>query len=106
MTMELTIIWLLVINIITVILMARDKHLARIGARRVSEATLLGWMTLGGAPGGLIVARIIRHKTRKQPFAWTMNILCLTWVVVIGLELLDYLDPLVERALAIIRTLA
>ena len=47
---------------------ALDKSAAIAGRRRTPEATLL-WLGLAcGWPGGLLAQRLLRHKTRKQPF--------------------------------------
>ncbi|MES2188396.1 MAG: DUF1294 domain-containing protein [Pseudomonadota bacterium] len=47
---------------------ALDKSAAIAGRRRIPEATLL-WLGLAcGWPGGLLAQRLLRHKTRKQPF--------------------------------------
>ncbi len=64
--------WLIATNGIAFVLMILDKKFAQSGARRISETTLLGWACLGGAPGTFAASRLIRHKTRKQPFAAQM----------------------------------
>jgi uncharacterized membrane protein YsdA (DUF1294 family) len=64
--------WLIATNGIAFVLMILDKKFAESGARRISESTLLGWAILGGAPGTFAASRLIRHKTRKQPFAAQM----------------------------------
>jgi len=61
--------WLIAANLAAFVLMILDKKFAESGARRISENTLLGWALLGGAIGSFAASRIIRHKTRKQPFA-------------------------------------
>lgn len=50
-----------------------DKDAARDGGWRVRESTLLTLAVLAGSPGALIARRILRHKTRKQPFASNLN---------------------------------
>ncbi|MCL6706631.1 DUF1294 domain-containing protein [Pseudomonas sp. R2.Fl] len=45
-----------------------DKDAARNDLWRVSEATLLGLAFLGGSPGAVAAQRLLRHKTRKEPF--------------------------------------
>lgn len=55
-------------------LFAWDKERARSGGRRVPERTLL-WAALFGGVGAVLGQRLLRHKTRKQPFA--------TWLAVV-----------------------
>jgi uncharacterized membrane protein YsdA (DUF1294 family) len=45
-----------------------DKHRARRGGRRVSEAQLHGVALLGGFPGAWLGMSCFRHKTRKRAF--------------------------------------
>lgn len=61
------------ISILCLALMLWDKHCARKGRRRIPEKTLLVLFVLGGAAGGKIGQRVFRHKTRKQPFAFWLN---------------------------------
>ncbi|WP_269931862.1 DUF1294 domain-containing protein [Aminobacter sp. HY435] len=46
----------------------RDKRLARTGARRIPEKTLLWLALVGGSVGAVIAQQMFRHKTRKEPF--------------------------------------
>ena len=57
------------INLATFALIGLDKALARRGAQRIREATLLWLALLGGTPGAYAARRLFRHKTRKQPFS-------------------------------------
>lgn len=46
-----------------------DKWKARHGRWRVRESTLLGLAALGGAAGAACAIFLLRHKSRKAPFA-------------------------------------
>ena len=62
------ILWLLLINVLTLAMYGADKMAARRAMRRVPEATLLGFGLIGGWPGAIIGQQLFRHKTQKQPF--------------------------------------
>ena len=59
---------LIVLNLLLFVLMGRDKHAARCGARRIPETTLLALAVLGGSVGGLLGMILFRHKSRKPAF--------------------------------------
>jgi uncharacterized membrane protein YsdA (DUF1294 family) len=84
--------WLAAANGIAFGLMVADKRRAEAGARRISESTLLGWSWLGGAIGTFAASRLIRHKTRKQPFAGQMIALLVLELVLLLLWALGILD--------------
>ncbi|MCM7364815.1 DUF1294 domain-containing protein [Enterobacter ludwigii] len=62
------ILWLLLINVLTLAIYGADKMAARRAMRRVPEATLLVFGLIGGWPGAIIGQQLFRHKTQKQPF--------------------------------------
>lgn len=62
------ILWLLLINVLTLAMYGVDKIAARRAMRRVPEATLLVFGLIGGWPGAIIGQQLFRHKTQKQPF--------------------------------------
>jgi uncharacterized membrane protein YsdA (DUF1294 family) len=95
MTPALMLYLLFLTNAGAFILMIVDKRRAESGARRISEATLLGWMLLGGTPGGFIASRLVRHKTRKQPFASIMMTVLWTQIIIIGMWQLGFIEPLI-----------
>lgn len=55
-------------NLLAFSLFAIDKARARAGGRRIPERVLL-LSALFGALGAWLGQRLLRHKTRKQPFA-------------------------------------
>lgn len=74
---DLTLLLLLAANLVAFSLFAVDKARARAGGRRVPERTLLLAALFGGL-GAWLGQRLLRHKTRKQPFAaWLGLILTL-----------------------------
>ena len=59
---------LLVLNLITFILYGLDKHKARRGQWRISEATLLLLAVFGGSPGAWCGMKLFHHKTQHKKF--------------------------------------
>lgn len=92
---EYLIYWLIAANMIAFILMVVDKHRAEEGERRIREDTLLSWALFGGAFGTFAASRLVRHKTRKQPFALQMTVLFLAQAVLLGLWAFGFLDRLI-----------
>ncbi|WP_438749010.1 DUF1294 domain-containing protein [Pararhizobium sp. O133] len=69
MTTALTIVAIiLLINIVTFCVFWWDKDAARAGDWRVPESRLLGLALIGGSLGAVAAQKILRHKTRKEPF--------------------------------------
>jgi uncharacterized membrane protein YsdA (DUF1294 family) len=74
--------WLLtgyaiLINIAGFLIFAWDKRCAQKGMWRISENNLLALAIIGGTVGVIAAQRILRHKTRKEPFRTI-----LLWIVV------------------------
>jgi len=74
MTLLLIPLWVLTLSLLSFALMYLDKRAAIQRRWRVPEATLLIWAFLGGALGGKLGQGRFRHKTRKQPFGWLLNL--------------------------------
>ena len=92
--------WLIAANLIAFVLMVLDKHKAEAGDRRIPEATLLLWAFLGGAFGTVLAARLVRHKTLKQPFATWMLIWLWLDIALLLLWATGFLQPWAATALA------
>lgn len=73
----------LVLNLVAMIAYGLDKRAAMRGLRRISEARLL-YLTLLGAVGAMCASRLMRHKTRKQPFRRYADLLTLLHLIVVG----------------------
>lgn len=82
--------YLALINALAWFLFWADKMLAIDRKRRVSEATLLTVMLIGGTAGAFAGRQVFRHKTRKQPFVRQMYLIAslqvaaLIWVGLSG----------------------
>lgn len=63
-----TISYITVLSIVSVIVTAHDKLSAERGGRRVPEKTLLALSALGGSAVMLLMMCLIRHKTRHKKF--------------------------------------
>ncbi len=80
-------LWPILMSIAAFWAMARDKALAKAGARRIPESTLLSLAVLGGGPGALLAMLLCRHKTRKLPFALGLPLIALVQAAVIWMLL-------------------
>ena len=82
---------LMIVNAATVIAFASDKRRATRGEWRVRESTLLGLALCGGSPGAFWARRRFRHKTHKQPFSTTLELIAMLQSgVVLGLGWLKF----------------
>ncbi|WP_307847845.1 DUF1294 domain-containing protein [Metabacillus bambusae] len=66
--MKYIIIYCLLLNVISFILMRVDKIRAKRGEWRIKEATLWWLAIVGGALGGFAGMRVYRHKTKHTSF--------------------------------------
>ena len=78
-------LYLLAINLLTGFLFYLDKQKAELGTWRIPENTLLGFALLGGSIGAKWAQRKFRHKTRKHPFAFTLNTILVVQLILVAL---------------------
>jgi len=77
--------WILAINVMTLRAFDTDKLAAIQKEWRIPEKTLL-WMSFaGGSVGAKLGQRRFRHKTRKQPFASILDMICIAQIVLLCL---------------------
>ncbi len=68
----LALLYLLVVNFMTVRAFRADKVAAVLQTNRISEVQLLIMCLIGGSLGSIVASRVYRHKTHKQPFRFYM----------------------------------
>ena len=66
--MKILLVYLIFINVISVIVCAADKIKAIKGGWRISEKTLFAVSLMGGSVGMYITMLAIRHKTKHKRF--------------------------------------
>lgn len=82
--MKIILVYLIVINIITLFLFGIDKLLAMRNGQRIPEKNLLGFSLIGGAFGGLLGIFIFRHKISKPSFLWRFALVFILQVVLLA----------------------
>ena len=81
-------VYLALINAATFAAFAADKRRAIEGLRRIPERRLLTLAAIGGGLGAVAAQRMLRHKTRKQPFRSLLWLVLAVQLVVIALLVL------------------
>lgn len=79
----ITISYITVISIISVIVTAHDKLSAERGGRRVPERTLLALSALGGSAIMLLTMCLIRHKTKHKKFMIGIPFIIILQVIIL-----------------------
>lgn len=80
-------LYLAVVNGATFAAFAFDKRAAERGDWRIPERRLLGLAAAGGGVGAAAAQRLLRHKTRKEPFASRLRLILAMQAIVAGLAL-------------------
>ncbi|MFS7198071.1 DUF1294 domain-containing protein [Rahnella inusitata] len=78
------VMWLLIVNLLTLALYGVDKRAAYKARRRVPEFTLLLFGYAGGWIGAILGQQLFRHKTQKQPFKTWFAISVILNLAVVG----------------------
>lgn len=63
------------VNGVTLARFWQDKARAVAGGRRIPEHALLRLAMIGGTPAAYFARRVLRHKTRKQPFSARLHMI-------------------------------
>lgn len=79
---QIYLIYLLVINLVTLFSFLIDKIKAKRNSWRIPEKTLLTLCLLGGALGGLFGMMLFRHKTRKWTFVFSVPLLVIIYLAI------------------------
>jgi uncharacterized membrane protein YsdA (DUF1294 family) len=86
--------WLAALNALAFAMFWIDKRAAAGRNRRIPEGRLLQVALLGGAIGAFAAQQMLRHKTKKQPFAARLALILglevcalITLVLVVGLNM-------------------
>lgn len=91
--MTAIILYILLINFITLIIYGNDKARAENNVWRIPEQTLLMLAVLGGCYGAALGMKAFRHKTRKPVFRIVVPLSACFWtaiyVYLIAKEIVD-----------------
>jgi len=80
MTEHLVLLYLILINAASFLLMLADKLKAKRGAWRIPEKTLLGVAAVGGSIGALAGMYTFRHKTKHLKFTLGIPVILMVQV--------------------------
>jgi len=79
----LTIVYILILSIISFIFMGIDKKRALNNKWRIKESTLLLLSFIGGAIGTFIGMKVFNHKIRNKKFYLAVPILCIIIILML-----------------------
>lgn len=80
---DLILSYAVMINLISLIMMAVDKRKAQKRAFRIPEATLFVLALIGGSLGSVIGMHLFHHKTRHWYFLYGMPVILAIQVILI-----------------------
>ena len=83
--MKLLLVYLLIINALSFLLMLTDKYKAKKNLWRIPEAWLFAVCFLGGCPGALLGMYTVRHKTKHTSFTLGIPVILAVQIVLIVL---------------------
>ena len=73
--MKILFVYLVIINLLSLFLMAEDKRRARRHLWRIPERTLFAAALVGGSVGALLSMYLFHHKTRHRYFVVGMPLI-------------------------------
>ena len=76
-------IYLLIINLISILIFLLDKYFSKNNLRRISEFNLHFVEILGGVFGIIFMMYLIRHKNRKKSYFIITFLICFIWILFI-----------------------
>ena len=80
------------VNAVTLLYFWLDKIRAQAGEWRVPESNLLFLALIGGSPAAFFGRRVLRHKTRKEPFSTQLQLIAAIQVgALVGFALFDWI---------------
>jgi len=79
---KILVVYFLLLNLISLFLMASDKRKAKKGHWRIAEKTLFGFALFGGSIGIFLGMHLFHHKTRKPLFRFGIPAVILIQVFV------------------------
>lgn len=81
--MKYLLVYLVIINALTLLFMLVDKVKAKRNLWRIPERTLLSLCALGGSLGGLLGMKLFRHKTLHLRFSIGIPVMLAVHVVIL-----------------------
>lgn len=75
--------YIVIINIVTFLAFAYDKHRAKKDGWRIKNFFLLGLSFFGGSLGGLLGMKLIRHKSKKSYYRLGLPLMVLMQVLIL-----------------------
>ena len=82
---EMVIIYALIINFISFLMMGIDKKKARRNEWRIPEKALFLSALAGGSIGAILGMRCFRHKTKHWYFVWGMPLILIGQIVLVAI---------------------
>ena len=93
MIFEITVYYLIFINVLSFLFCVYDKIAAKRGLFRVSESALLWLSVLGGSVVMYITMKLIRHKTQHKKFMIGIPVIIISQIV-LAVFLYFYIDKM------------
>jgi uncharacterized membrane protein YsdA (DUF1294 family) len=80
---SLLILYFIIINLVSFVVMGLDKHKAQKRQWRIPESTLFVLALIGGSVGSILGMRIFHHKTRHWYFVYGMPAILIVQIILV-----------------------